>query len=138
MRTVACDAASSTLKLGAPPMELESLLRAYVDDIPASVVSIIARRGELVGPSGSLEPFGVIAGMAFARATRASFGALLKCPRASDRWIVSCMLCALTPSPKEAKSPLMGYTGFDDLVDKDMLDLLHGLIPAQPGDRSRL
>ena len=48
------------------------------------------------------------------------------------------MLRALTPSSKDAKSPLKGSIGFDDLVDKDAFERLHGLIPAQPAGESRV
>ena len=120
VRTMALQTALSTLNLGASSLELESLLRAYVDNVPESVVSIIVQRGELVGPAGRLEPIGVIAGMVFATVIRASYGARLKrfqslcvrvgCLRAS------CMLRVLAPSSKEAKSPLKGRIGFDDLA----------------------
>ena len=45
---------------------------------------------------------------------------------------------ALTPSSKEAGRPLKGRIGLDDLADKDVFGRLRGLIPAQPGDMSRV
>ena len=57
-------------KLGAPPTELESVLHAYVGDIPASAAPIIAQRDELVGTSGSLERLGVTASMVLPMVTR--------------------------------------------------------------------
>ena len=78
VRAIASETASSTLTLVASPMELDSVLRAYVDDIPESVASMIGQRDKLVGPSGRFEPIGVIAGMAFATVTRAPYAARLK------------------------------------------------------------
>ena len=75
VQSMAFETVSSSRELGAPPTELEGALRACVDGIPASVAPIIAQRDELIGPLGRLEPLGAIAGMAFAMATRASFGA---------------------------------------------------------------
>ena len=46
---VAFDTAPQTIDLGAPPAELGSVLRAYVEGIPPHVVETIAERKELVG-----------------------------------------------------------------------------------------
>ena len=107
-------------------MELESLLRAYVDDVPESVVSIIGQRGELVGPAGRLEPIGITAGMVFATGSYASFGARLRRFQSLDWWRVSCMPSVLAPSSMEAKSPLKGRIGFDDLVGRDAFERVRG------------
>ena len=112
VRATARETAPSTLNLGASPMELEILLRAYVGEIPESVAPIIRRRDELVGPSGRLEPLGVVAGMAFAMVTRASYGARSKWFQSLDWWEVSCFLRALTPSSEDAESPSKGRVGF--------------------------
>ena len=56
-------------------------MRSCVDDVPASAASIVVQRDKLVGPSGRSEPLGVIAGMAFAMVTRASYGARLHVTR---------------------------------------------------------
>ena len=119
VRAMAFEAASSTVNLGASPIELESLLGAHAGDIPESVASIFGQRGELVGPPGRLEPIGVFAGMAFPMVPRAPYGARLKWFKCLDWWEVPRMLRGLTPSSKEAKAPLDGRIGFDDLVDKD-------------------
>ena len=137
VRTMAFETALSTLNLGASSLELEALLRAYIHDIPEFVVSIIGQSGELVGPSGRLEPLGVLAGMVFALVARASYGARLQWFQALDWWKVSRMLRGLTPSSKEAKAPLKGRIGFDDLVYKDASERMRGLIPVQPDDKSR-
>ena len=75
---MAVAAVSKTIDLGATPSGLESVLHAYVEDISPPVALTIAQRSELVGESGQLEPHGVIAWMAFAMATGASYGARLK------------------------------------------------------------
>ena len=71
-QAMAFETVSSSRRLGAPPTEFESVLRAYVDDIPASVAPTFAQRDDLIGLSGRLEPLGVIAGVAFAMVTRGS------------------------------------------------------------------
>ena len=53
------------------------------------------------------------------------------------------MLHGLTPSTKEAKAPLKGRTGFDDLMDKDVSESMHGLTgrrgsPCSTGDVARV
>ena len=54
------------------------------------------------------------------------------------------MLREVTPSSvarevaQEAESPLKGRIGLDDLVDSDAFERLRGLIPVQPGDKSRV
>ena len=48
------------------------------------------------------------------------------------------MLRALEPSSMEARSPLRGRIGLGDLVDKDVFERLRGVVPAQPGDKSRV
>ena len=72
VRTMAFGTASSTLNLGASSLELEALLRAYVDGILEFVVTIIGQRADLACQAGRLEPIGVLAGMGFAMVTRAS------------------------------------------------------------------
>ena len=138
VRTMALETVLSTLNSGASSLELEALLRTYIDDIPESVAAIIGQRYELAGQSGRLAPIGVLAGMVFAMATRASCGARLKWPQALDWWKVSCMLRGLTPSTQGAKAPLRGRTGFVDLVEKDVFESTHSLIPVQPDDKSRV
>ena len=103
-QAMAFETVSSSRKLGVSPTDLESVLRAYVDDIPAPAVPTIAQRDELVGPSGRLEPLGVIAGMVFAMVTRASYGSHLKWFQSVDWWKVSRMLRAPPPSPKTEES----------------------------------
>ena len=63
--------------LGVSPAELESVLHAYVEDIPPHVVGTVAERKELVGEAGQLHPYGVVAGALFSMVTRASYGARL-------------------------------------------------------------
>ena len=89
-------------------------------------------------PPGRLEPQGAIAGMAFATATRASYGARLKWPQSLDWRKVSRMFRALTPSSKSEKSLLTGRVGFDALAREEVFEPLHALIPARPGDKSRV
>ena len=55
------------MQLSASLAELEDMLRAYVEDIPQSVVLVIAVRPEFVGHSGTSELSGVVAGMVLAR-----------------------------------------------------------------------
>ena len=74
---MAFDTVSQTIDLGVSPAELERVLRAYVEDIYPRVVETIPGRAELVGETGQLRPYGVITGMVFAMATRASYGAPL-------------------------------------------------------------
>ena len=116
VQSMACETASSSWELGVPPSEEESVLRAYVGEIPASVQSYNAQRDELVGPTGRLEPLGVTAGMVFAVATRASYGARSKWFQSLDWWKVSRILRALAPSSKTEKLPLTGRIGFDNLA----------------------
>ena len=136
--TMAFETVLSTLKLGASPLELEALLRAYVDDIPEPVVSIIGPREELVGPAGRLEPICVPEGLASATATRASYIARSKWFQALGWWEVSRMLRGLTPRSNEAKAPSKSRISPDDLADKDAFERTHGLIPFQPGEESRV
>ena len=138
VRTMAFQTASSTLNLGASPEELGSLLRAYVGDVPESAALILGQRGELFGPSGRSEPIGVIAGMAFAMVTRASYGARLKRFQALGWRKASRMLRGLMPSTKKAESPLKGRIGFGDLEDTGAFVRLRGLVPVQPDDKSRV
>ena len=70
--------------------------------------------------------------------TRASYGARLKWFQYLDSRKVSRMLRTLTLSPKTGKSPLTGRVGFDNLVRGEVFGRLHALIPAQPGDESRV
>ena len=72
---MAFDTVSKTSDLGATPAQLENVLRAYVEDIPPNVALTIVQRNELVGEAGQLEPCGVVAGMVFAMAARASYTA---------------------------------------------------------------
>ena len=69
VRQMAFDTASQTIDLGVSPVELESVLRTYVEDIPPHVVGAIAERKELVGETGHIHPFGVLAGMVLAMVT---------------------------------------------------------------------
>ena len=119
VQSMACETASSSWELGVPPSEEESVLRAYVGEIPASVQSYNAQRDELVGPTGRLEPLGVTAGMVFAVATRASYGARSKWFQSLGWWKVSRILRALAPSSKTEKLPLTGRVGFDNLVHEE-------------------
>ena len=137
IRAKAFQTASSALNWGASSLELEAPLRAYVNDIPESVASIIGQREELVGPPGRLEPIGVLAGMVIAMVTRASYVARLKWFRALDWWEVSRMLRGLAPSFKEAKALFKGRIGSDGHVDKDAFERVRGLIPVQPGENYR-
>ena len=52
---MAFDTASKTIDLGATPSELESVLRAYEEDISPPVALTIAQRYELVGEAGQRE-----------------------------------------------------------------------------------
>ena len=49
---VAFDAASKTIDLGATPSEMESVLHAYVEEMPPPVALTIAQRDELAGGAG--------------------------------------------------------------------------------------
>ena len=114
------------------------MLRAYHgDDISEPAVSIFRQREGLVSPSGRLEQIGVLAGMVFAMATRASYAARLKWFQALDWWEVSRMLRGLAPSFKEAKALFKGRIGSDGHVDKDAFERVRGLIPVQPGENYR-
>ena len=100
-------------------------------------MSIFGQREGLVSPSSRLEQIGVLAGIVFAIATRASYAARLKWFQAVDWREVSRMLRGLTPSSKEAKALLKGRIGSDDHGDKDMFQRLRGWIPVQPGENYR-
>ena len=95
--------------------ELSESLRSYVDDIPPSVVRVIAALPELTVPSGTSEPRGVIAGMVFAMVRRASYYARLKwfLFRVFDSWQASCMLRGLGPRDQGVKSDQKARPGFD-------------------------
>ena len=95
---MAPDTVSQTIDLGAPPVELERALRAYVEDIAPPVVLTITGRDELVGESGQLKPYGVIAGTVFARVARASYSARLSWFQSLDWWKGSCVLRGLAPN----------------------------------------
>ena len=89
--------------MGAPPAELESVLRAYVEDIPPHFVETIAERKELVGETGQLRSHGVVAGTVFSMVTRASYGARLNWFQSLGRREVSRMLRGLAPDAQEDK-----------------------------------
>ena len=129
--------ASSFVQLGATPAELGAPLRAYVDEIPPSAVAVIGVRPELVGPSGALEPLGVIAGMVFAMGTRSSYSAPLNWFQRLAWWRVSCILRGMVPSAPGAKSVQKSRPGFVEIANKDRFDEQCGLLPAQPDDKSR-
>ena len=88
-RRMAFDTVSQTIDLGASPVELERVLRAYVEDVPPRVVETIAERKELVGATGQLNPYGAIARMVCAMVARASYGARLNWFQYPDWWEVS-------------------------------------------------
>ena len=67
-------AAAESMDLWVTPGELQSVLQSYVEDLPASVVKVIASKEDLVDDSkGCLAPYGAIGGMVFAMVTRASY-----------------------------------------------------------------
>ena len=132
-------AVSKTIDLGATPSELGSVLHACVGDISPPVALTVAQRTELVGESGQLEPRGVVAGMVFAMLTRASFGARLKGFRSLDCWEVSCMLSGFAPKAQgDKKSPTDTRRVFEKIAWRETFELPRGVLPAQPGDESRV
>ena len=73
----------------------------------------ISERMELVGETGQLHSYGVIAGMVFAMVARASGGARLTWFQSLDWSEVSCMLRALPPNVQEGKKfPMDTRRGF--------------------------
>ena len=122
------------------PSELESVLRAYVEDLSEEVAKVITPQDELVGgDKGQLEPHGVIGGMVFAMVTRASYYPRLTWFESLDWEKVSCALRGLPPSvAADRKGPLDSPRGFEKIAEAKALDSLHGLLLAQPGDKSRV
>ena len=138
VRQMAFDAVSQTIDLRASPVGPESVLRADVGDIPPSVVETVAVCEELVGETGQLLPYGVIAGMAFAMVTRASCGARLNWFQSLDWWKVSCMLRWLAPGAQEDKKSTMdARRGFGKIAEPDAFDCQRAMLPVQPDDESR-
>ena len=136
---MAFDTASKTIDLGATPSELESVLRAYVEDISPPVVLTIAQRYGLVGEAGQREPRGVIAGAVFAIVTRASYGARSKLFQSLDWWKASCMLRVFASNAKEDKKfPMDTRRGFEKIAGHEVFERLHSLLPIQPGDKYRV
>ena len=77
--------------------------------------------------------------MASAMVTRASCGARLNWFQSSGWWEVSCMLRGLAPNAQEEKKfPIDTRRGFEKIVEPKAPDSLHGLLPAQPDDESRV
>ena len=134
-----CDAVSPILKLGASVTGLGDLLRSYVDSVPQSAAAVvIASRSELVGPAGTREPLGVIAGMVFAMVTRASFPVHLKWFQSLDWRRAPRMLRALAPCSQEDKSLHRPRPGFDDLAQRESFGEQYGRLLVQPDDKSRV
>ena len=132
---MAFDTASKTIDLGATPSELESVLRAYVEDISPPVVLTIAQRYELVGEAGQWETRGVIAGMVFAVVTRAPYGARSKLFQSLDWWKASCMLRGFASNAKEDKKfPMDTRRGLEKIAEREVFERLRSLLPIQPGD----
>ena len=99
----------------------------------------IAQRTDLVGEAGQLEPRGVIAGILVAMVTRASYSARLRWFQSLDWWKVSCMLRGFAPNLQDdRKSPMDTRRGSERIVERDTFERLHGLLPAQPGDKFRV
>ena len=112
-------------------MELESVLRAYVEDIPPDVVETVAARKELVGETGQLLPYGVISGMVLAMVTRASYGARLNWFQSLGWRKVSCMFRGSAPGAQEDKKSTMDTRrGFEKIVEPDASDCRHALLPV--------
>ena len=105
-------------------------------DIPPSVVRVIAARPELTGPSGTLEPSEVSAGLACAMVTRASYSARLKWIQSLDWWKVSCMLRGLEPGDQDVKAGQKARPGSDALVNRGSFDEQYGSIPVQADHKS--
>ena len=75
----------------------------------------------------------------FAMVTRASFGARLKWFQSSDWWQVSCMLRGLVPNAQGGKkSPMDSRRGFEKIAERETSGRFCGLLPARPGDKSRV
>ena len=101
---VVFDTVSNAMDLGVTPAELGSVLRAYVEDPAADVVKTISAQDNLVGENeGQLEPRGVIGGMVFAMATRASYISRLKWFESLDWDKMSCMLRGPLPASSADK-----------------------------------
>ena len=138
LQSMAFAAASSVLFLGVSSDELGELLRAYVNGIPASAVCAIGARRDLAGVRGGLQPLGVIAGMAFARVTRASASARLSWFQSLDWLRASRMLCGLVPMPPTVKSAGDTVAGFEKVVTLEAFGEQYGKAPVRPGDKSRV
>ena len=136
---MAFDAVSQTIALRVSPVGLEHVLRDYVEDVAPPVVLTITGRDEPVGESGQLKPYEAIAGMVFAIVTRASYGARLNWFQSLGWRKVSCALRGLVPNAQEDnKFPMDTRRGFRKIAEPKAFDSLHGLLPAQPDDTSRV
>ena len=118
------DTVSTAMDLGVTPSELESVLRAYVEDLAEDVVETIAAQGNLVGEDkGQLVPRGVIGGMVFAIVTRVSYYSRLKWLESLDWEKMSFMLRGLLPAPApDKRGPLDARRGFDEIVEPKAFD----------------
>ena len=137
---VAFRTAAESMDLGVEPEELQRVLQSYVEDLPPEVVKVIAPKKDLVDDSkGQLAPYGVIGGMVFAMATRASYYSRLRWFQSLDWNKLSSMLRGLLPRVDvEKKSQTNPRRGFDTIVDAAAFENQHALLPVQPDDMSRV
>ena len=115
VEAVAYQTSASGFSVGATPVELGGLLRAYINTLSLSVIRAIGAREALGGPEGGMQPLGVVAGMAFAIPTRASFSACVTWFQSSDWARVSRMLCGLRPTPPEDRYASGTVPGFGNI-----------------------
>ena len=78
--------------------------------------------------------------MVFAMVTRASFGARLNWPQSLDWCKLSRIMRGLAPCEQEEgeKSAQGARRGFEKIVQEQAPDDLRGMLPVQPGDKSRV
>ena len=138
IQLMAFETVSSVMSLGANLDELGELLRAYINDAPASVVPAIGARQYLVGARGGLQPLGVVAGLGFAGVIRASYSARFSWLQCLDWLRVSRMLCGLAPILPAYKSAGETVAGLENAVSPKEFDGQYGKAPVQPDDMSRL
>ena len=138
---VAFETALRGIPLPVSAEEVGRLLRAYVEEVPVSVIGVICARSELSdkpGPSTS-EPYGVASGMVFAAVTRASYSARLQrfsVPRLELR--VATVAGFFPPAPSARLFNEQSPPELEAAAAEEPFDFRRGDVPAQPDDRFRV
>ena len=138
---MALETAYQVILLPASAEEMDSLLRAYVVEIPDAAVRAINVRPALLGHAGSqvIEPLGVLSGMIFVAVTHASYSACVNLTQSIDWSRMSRLYRGFRPAPPTVK--VFGDRppkGPEAVVNEAVFGKQYGLVLVQPHDQNRV